>query len=54
MDELERKMQAALRKAAEELGLEPHKTIRLERAAHLGHFFRVTKKVGRAEVEGER
>ena len=45
MDEVEKKMQVLLRKTAEELGLEAHKTIRLDSAAHLGHFFRVAKKV---------
>ena len=38
-------MQAALRSAAADLGLEPHKTIRLETNSQLGHFLRVTKKV---------
>ena len=53
---MEKKMQAVLRSAAEELGLEAHKTVRLETAAQLGHFLRVTKKVWgeRGRVWGER
>ena len=45
MDEVEGKMQSVFRSAAADLGLEPHKTIRLESNAQLGHFLRVTKKV---------
>lgn len=45
MDELESKMQTVFRSAAADLGLEPHKTIRLESTSQLGHFLRVTKKV---------
>ena len=46
MDELEGKIQAVFRQTASELSLEPHKTIKLESSAQLGHFLRVTKKVG--------
>lgn len=46
MDELEGKIQAVFRQTASELSLEPHKTIKLESNAQLGHFLRVTKKVG--------
>ena len=46
MEELEGKIQAVFRQTASELSLEPHKTIKLESSAQLGHFLRVTKKVG--------
>ena len=45
MDGLEGRMQAVFRQAATDLGLEPHKTIKLESNSQLGHFLRVTKKV---------
>ena len=37
---------------ANELGLELHKTIKLESTAQLGYFMRVTKKVGVANGKG--
>lgn len=45
MDDVEAKMQTVFRSAAADLGLEPHKTVRLESTSQLGHFLRVTKKV---------
>ncbi|XP_064405343.1 DNA mismatch repair protein Msh2-like isoform X2 [Halichondria panicea] len=45
MEELESKMNSQCRKAANELGLEPLKTIKLESNSQLGHYLRITKKV---------
>lgn len=47
MNDLEGKIQVVFRAAANDLGLEPMKTIRLENNSQLGHFLRVTKKVRR-------
>lgn len=45
MDDVEAKMQAVFQSAAADLGLEPHKTVRMESTSQLGHFLRVTTKV---------
>lgn len=45
IDDVEAKVQVVFRSAAADLGLEPHKTVRLESTTQLGHFLRVTKKV---------
>ncbi|XP_033113304.1 DNA mismatch repair protein Msh2-like [Anneissia japonica] len=44
MNNLEKKMKAVLNKAANDLSLEPSKTMKLESNAQLGFFFRVTRK----------
>eukprot|EP00795_Rhopilema_esculentum_P017421 gene17421-9023_t len=44
MDEIFSKFPKELSRAARELGLEENKTIKLESAAHIGYFFRITLK----------
>ncbi|XP_071486616.1 DNA mismatch repair protein Msh2-like [Diadema antillarum] len=48
MDELENDIKAQLSRAACDLGLETHKTIKLESNTQLGYFFRVTRKEEKA------
>ena len=45
MEAVERKMAVQVNVAARDLGLEPHKTIKLESNSQLGHYLRVTRKV---------
>ena len=45
MDTVERKMAVQVNVAARDLGLEPHKTVKLESNSQLGHYLRVTRKV---------
>lgn len=46
MDDVNSQFPSVLNKAARELGLESGKTLKLENNAQLGHYFRVTLKVG--------
>ena len=46
MDNLEERLKKQLTRAANDLCLEPNKSIKLESNAQMGYFFRVTLKVG--------
>ncbi|CAH1799861.1 unnamed protein product [Owenia fusiformis] len=48
IDETESGIKAQLNKAARDLGLEPHKVLKLECNSMLGYFFRVTRKEEKA------
>lgn len=52
MDDVTSQFASVLNKAARELGLEAGKTIKLENNAQLGHYLRVTLKVGVYVVNG--